>query len=60
MSLPPDYEGQLCIFLCAALCQVGYIVAAGMLRRLANVFSLFDQPMKDAARPVPPYVLQVM
>eukprot|EP00775_Hariotina_reticulata_P010480 gene10480-10639_t len=39
---------------------VGYMVAAGMLRRLANVFSLFDQPMKDAARPVPPYVLQCL
>jgi hypothetical protein len=39
--------------------QVGYMIAAGTLGRLANVFSLFDQPMKDAARPVPPHVLQV-
>lgn len=35
------------------------MIAAGTLGRLASVFSLFDQPMKDAARPVPPHVLQV-
>lgn len=45
--------------LLVVLPQVGYMVAAGMLHRLANVFSLFDQPVKDAARPVPPHVLQV-
>ncbi|KAF8072639.1 hypothetical protein HT031_000299 [Scenedesmus sp. PABB004] len=37
---------------------VGFMVAAGTIRRLANVFSLFDQPVKDAARAVPPHVLQ--
>ncbi|WIA28636.1 hypothetical protein OEZ86_011173 [Tetradesmus obliquus] len=39
---------------------VGYMIAAGTLGRLASVFSLFDQPMKDAARPVPPHVLQCL
>lgn len=44
----------------AAVCvQVGFMVAAGMIGRLASVFSLFDQPMQQAAQPVPPYVLQV-
>lgn len=38
---------------------VGFMVAAGTVGRLANVFSLFDQPIKDAAAPVPPHVLQV-
>lgn len=36
------------------------MIAAGTLGRLANVFSLFDQPMKDAALPVPPHVLQCL
>lgn len=39
--------------------QVGFTVAAGLVARLASVFSLFDQPMQQAARPVPPHVLQV-
>lgn len=38
---------------------VGFMVAAGTIGRVANVFSLYDQPIKDAARPVPPHVLQV-
>lgn len=38
---------------------VGFTVAAGLVARLASVFSLFDQPMQQAARPVPPHVLQV-
>jgi hypothetical protein len=41
------------------LLQVGFTVAAGLMARLASVFSLFDQPMQLAARPVPPHVLQV-
>jgi hypothetical protein len=43
----------------AVLLQVGFTVAAGLMARLASVFSLFDQPMQLAARPVPPHVLQV-
>lgn len=38
---------------------VGFTIAAGLVARLASVFSLFDQPMQQAARPVPPHVLQV-
>lgn len=38
---------------------VGFMVAAGTIDRLASVFSLFDQPMRDAAQAVPPHVLQV-
>jgi hypothetical protein len=41
------------------LLQVGFTVAAGLVSRLASVFSLFDQPMQQAAKPVPPHVLQV-
>lgn len=52
-----DGCGALSLF--RLLLQVGFTVAAGIVARLASVFSLFDQPMQQAARPVPPHVLQV-
>jgi hypothetical protein len=39
---------------------VGYCVAAGIINRVRDVFSLFDQPTKDPTRPVPPYVQQCL
>ena len=39
---------------------VGYCVAAGIVNRVRDVFSLFDQPTKDPVRPVPPYVQQCL
>lgn len=52
----------MCVRVLVVAVQVGFIVAAGLVARLASVFSLFDQPMhglQQVARPVPPHVLQV-